>query len=56
MREKKLGKIIKKALKEDHLYSNEELNYMKKELHNLQELVKQKKQQSSKGFGNYETN
>lgn len=56
MREKKLGKIIKKALKREHLYSNEELLYMKKELHNLDNIIKNKRQRSSKGFGNYETN
>lgn len=54
MREKKLGKIIKKALKKDHLYSDEELVYMKKELHNLNNLIKDKKQRTSRGFGNYE--
>lgn len=54
MREKKLGKIIKKALKKDHLYSDEEIIYMKKELHNLDNIVKTKRQHSSKGFGNYD--
>lgn len=56
MREKKLGNIIKKALKKDHLYSDEELAYMKKELHNLKELTEQQRKHSSKGFGKYETN
>lgn len=54
MREKKLGKIIKRALKKDHLYSDEEILYMKRELHNLDNIVKSKKQHLSKGFGNYE--
>ena len=52
MREEKLLKFIRKALKDDHLYSNEEIVYMKSELNNLEEIVKNQKKLSSKGFGN----
>lgn len=56
MREKQLGKIIKKALKKDHLYNDDEIHYMKKELYNLNKIVEQKRQITSRGFGKYETN
>lgn len=53
MREKKLAKLIQKALeKYDHLYNNDELIYMKKELNNLKGQITENKNQSSKGFGN----
>lgn len=52
MREKKMMKLLRKALKEEHLYSNEELTYMKKELANLEEQFKQYRKLTSKGFGN----
>lgn len=53
MREKKLVKLIQKALeKYDHLYSNDELIYMKKEMSSLKEMINENKSQSSKGFGN----
>lgn len=52
MREKKLIKLIKSALKNDHLYSNHEIAYMKKELAQLNQKVQNHKQTISKGFGN----
>lgn len=52
MREQNMLKFIKKALKEDHLYSNDELCYMKKELANLESQIQQLRKSTSKGFGN----
>jgi len=51
MREKAILKMIKKALKQDHLYSDEELSYMKKEMINIESLLKENKKKTSKGFG-----
>jgi hypothetical protein len=52
MREKNLIKFIDTALKDDHLYTDEEIIYMKKELGNLKEQLKISKKLTSKGFGN----
>lgn len=52
MREKKIIKLIKKALKEDHLYSQDELLYMKKEMNSIEKIIEQKNKNNSKGFGN----
>jgi hypothetical protein len=52
MREKNLIKFIDAALKDDHLYSDEEIIYMKTELNNLKEQLKISKKLTSKGFGN----
>lgn len=53
MREKKIAKMIQKALNDyNHLYNKDELIYMKKELRNLKEQMNQNKIQTSKGFGN----
>jgi hypothetical protein len=52
MREKRLRNFIKNALKKDHLYNEDEILYMKKELHNLNNLIENKRQHTSKGFKN----
>jgi hypothetical protein len=52
MREKNLIKFIDKALKDDHLYSDEEIIYMKTELNNLKKQLEISKKLTSKGFGN----
>jgi hypothetical protein len=52
MREKNLIKFIDKALKDDHLYSDEEIIYMKTELSNLKKQLVISKKLTSKGFGN----
>lgn len=44
--------MLRKALKQEHLYSNDELAYMKKELSNLEEQVQKIRKLTSKGFGN----
>jgi hypothetical protein len=52
MREKKMMKMLRKAVKQEHLYSNDELVYMKKELKNLEEQFDKLHKLTSKGFGN----
>ena len=52
MRLKDQIKLIKTALKKDELYSDVELYYMKKQLHESKELLKQKKLRRKKGFNN----
>jgi len=52
MREKKLIKMIQKALEKDHIYNQDEILYMKKELNSLKDLLDEKRKKSSKGFKN----
>lgn len=52
MREEKILKFLRKAIKQEHLYTTEELVYMKQELRNLEENFKKLKKAISKGFGN----
>jgi len=52
MREQKVIKLIKKAIKQEHLYSDDELVYMKKELSNLETQLNLLRKLTSKGFGN----
>ena len=52
MREQTLIKFINSALKDDHLYTDEEIIYMKQELNNLKEQMEISKKLTSKGFGN----
>jgi hypothetical protein len=52
MKEKKLIKFIRNALKHSHLYSNDEVVYMKKEMKNLENIIKEHNKIISKGFGN----
>ena len=52
MRLKDQIKLIKSALKKDQLYSDVELYYMKKQLNESKELLKQKKLRRKKGFNN----
>ena len=51
MRGKNAIKAIRKALEKEHLYSSEEIQYMKKQLNLLQEEVADQKAKTSKGFG-----
>lgn len=51
MRKNKLISSLKKALKQDHLYNEEELRYMKKELKNLEENIKNFRKLTNRGFG-----
>ena len=52
MRLKDQIKLIKTALKKDELYSDVEIYYMKKQLNESKELLKQKKLRRKKGFSN----
>ena len=52
MRLKDQIKLIKSALKKDQLYSDVELYYMRKQLYESKELLKQKKLRRKKGFNN----
>ena len=50
MRSKQLLRNLKKALKQDHLYSSDEIDFMKKQLSLLEEELTPK-QKELKGFG-----
>ena len=50
MRSKQLLRNLKKALKQDHLYSSDEIDFMKKQL-SLLEGELSPKQKEFKGFG-----
>ena len=50
MRLKEQIKLIKSALKQDQLYSDVELHYMKKQLNNAKHELKLKKLRRKKGF------
>lgn len=50
MREKKLVNLIKEALEKDHLYSDDELHYLKKELKTLRQDIELKRKLNHKGF------
>ena len=52
MRLKEQIKLIKSALKQDALYSDVELHYMKKQLNNARHELKLKKLRRKKGFSN----
>ena len=52
MRLKDQIKLIKSALKQDQLYSDVEIHYMKKQLNNAKYELKLKKLRRKKGFDN----
>ena len=52
MRLKDQIKLIKSALKQDQLYSDVEIHYMKKQLNNAKHELKLKKLRRKKGFNN----
>lgn len=56
MRTKKVLKMLNKALKNDHLYDQNELSYMRKQLKILKEEIFKKEVKNYKGFGKNETN
>lgn len=51
MRAKKLIKLLKRLLKQEHLYSEEQLVEMKSQLRVLEEEFAQLEAKTSKGFG-----
>ena len=50
-RAKKLVKLLERLVKQDHLYSDEQLKEMKKQLRVVKEELAQIEAKTSKGFG-----
>jgi uncharacterized membrane protein (DUF106 family) len=50
-RHKKLLKLLKRLIKQEHLYTPEKLREMKKQLRQLEEEFSELEAQTSKGFG-----
>lgn len=55
-RANELVKLLERLLKQDHLYTDEQLREIRSQLRIVKEEIVKHKKQSSKGFGNYETN
>ena len=51
MRTKKVLKMLNKALKNEHLYDNAELSYMREQLKMLKDEVSRIEEKNYKGFG-----
>jgi hypothetical protein len=51
-----LVRLLERLLKQDHLYTDEQLREIKSQLRIVKEEIVKYNKQSSKGFGNYETN
>lgn len=51
MREKKMLKLLKKAIKQEYLYEDSELKYMREQLKIVESHIKEKEAQNYKGFG-----
>ena len=51
MRSKQLMKNLKKAIKQDYLYDDEELSFMKEQLSVLKAELEKTKRTKPKGFG-----
>ena len=51
MRSKQVLKNLKKALEQDYLYNEQELNYMREQLLMLESEIIIKRKQKPKGFG-----
>jgi hypothetical protein len=51
MKEKNVLKMLKRAMKQDHLYSDEELEYMREQLKVVESHIKEQEVQNYKGFG-----
>ena len=51
VRAKKLVKLLERLIKQDHLYSNEELKQMKSQLRVIKEELAELEAKTSKGFG-----
>lgn len=54
-RKNKLVKLLKRLLKQEHLFTPEKLREMKIQLRELEQGLSELQQQTSKGFGKYET-
>ena len=51
VRAKKLVKLLERLIRQDHLYSNEELMQMKSQLRVVKEELAELEAKTSKGFG-----
>ena len=51
VRAKKLVKLLERLIKQDHLYSNEQLRQMKSQLRVIKEELAELEVKTSKGFG-----
>jgi hypothetical protein len=51
LRAKKLVKLLERLIRQDHLYSNEELKQMKSQLRVVKEELAELEAKTSKGFG-----
>jgi hypothetical protein len=51
VRAKKLVKLLERLIRQDHLYSNEELKQMKSQLRVVKEELAELEAKTSKGFG-----
>tara|TARA_R110000868_G_scaffold399599_1_gene673513 strand:+ start:148 stop:312 length:165 start_codon:yes stop_codon:yes gene_type:complete len=51
LRAKKLVKLLERLIRQDHLYSNEELKQMKSQLRIVKEELADLEAKTSKGFG-----
>jgi t-SNARE complex subunit (syntaxin) len=51
VRAKKLVKLLERLIRQDHLYSNEELKQMKSQLRVIKEELAELEAKTSKGFG-----
>lgn len=54
-RRNKLVKMLKRLLKQEHLFTPEKLREMKVQLRELENELSNLEKQTSKGFGKYET-
>ena len=50
-RVKELVKVLERLIKQDHLYDQERIREMKKQLSSIKKQVKELEKQISKGFG-----
>ena len=55
-RAKSLVSLLERLIKQDHLYTSEQLKEMKSQLRIVKAQIAEFQKQSSKGFGKYETN
>ncbi len=51
LRAKKLVKLLERLIRQDHLYSDEQLKQMKSQLRVVKEELAELKSKTSKGFG-----
>lgn len=55
-RSKELLKLLKRALKMEHLYTPEKLRELKQQLREVEKELQEIDKKNSKGFSKYETN